>query len=49
MIPVLTNDGMREADRVTIAELGVPSLVLMENAASAVSDVVAERFAQAGV
>jgi NAD(P)H-hydrate epimerase len=44
MIPVLDNAGMREADRVTIDELGVPSLVLMELAAASVTDVVLERF-----
>jgi len=48
MIPVLDNAGMREADRVTIAELGLPGLVLMEAAASAVTEVVAERFADRG-
>ncbi|OYW01596.1 MAG: NAD(P)H-hydrate epimerase, partial [Acidobacteria bacterium 37-71-11] len=44
MIPVLDSAAMREADRVTIDELGVPGLVLMESAAAAVADVVAERF-----
>ncbi len=44
MIPVLDNAGMREADRITIDELGVPSLVLMELAASSVTDVILERF-----
>jgi ADP-dependent NAD(P)H-hydrate dehydratase / NAD(P)H-hydrate epimerase len=39
---------MREADRVTIGELGVPGLVLMETAAGAVADLVAERYAGAG-
>jgi len=33
---------------VTIAELGLPGLVLMERAATAVGDVVSERFADAG-
>ncbi len=47
MIPVLDSAAMREADRVTIGELGVPSLVLMESAAAAVADVVAERFPEA--
>ena len=48
MIPVLDSAAMREADRVTIDELGVPGLVLMESAAAAVTDVVAERFPAAG-
>jgi len=48
MIPILDAAGMREADRVTIAELGLPGLVLMERAATAVGDVVSERFADAG-
>ena len=48
MIPVLDNSGMREADRITIDELGLPGLVLMEAAASAVTDVVTERFADLG-
>ena len=48
MIPVLDSAAMREADRVTIDELGVPGLVLMESAAAAVADVVAERFPAAG-
>ena len=47
MIPVLDNAAMREADRITISELGLPGLVLMEQAAGAVSDVIGERFAGA--
>jgi hydroxyethylthiazole kinase-like uncharacterized protein yjeF len=47
MIPVLDNAAMREADRITINELGVPGMVLMEQAASAVTEVVSERFAGA--
>jgi len=35
---------MREMDRRTIEDFGVPSLVLMENAALRVVDVIAERF-----
>lgn len=45
MIPVLDNEGMRLCDRTTIADLGVPSLVLMEQAASAVTEAVLDRFA----
>ncbi|MCB1054191.1 MAG: NAD(P)H-hydrate dehydratase [Acidobacteria bacterium] len=41
---VLTADQMREADRVAIEELGVPGLVLMENAALGVVQALAERF-----
>lgn len=48
MIPIVDTAGMREADRVTITELGLPGLVLMELAAAAVTDLVAERFADAG-
>jgi hydroxyethylthiazole kinase-like uncharacterized protein yjeF len=48
MIPVLDASQMREADRVTIRELGLPGMVLMEAAASAVTEVVTERFGDAG-
>ncbi len=48
MIPVLDSSEMREADRITIRELGLSSLVLMETAAGAVTEVVADRFAGAG-
>ncbi|MEW6339019.1 MAG: NAD(P)H-hydrate dehydratase [Acidobacteriota bacterium] len=44
MIPVLDNESMRRCDRTTIEDLGVPSLVLMERAAVAVTDAVFERF-----
>lgn len=47
MIPIVDTAGMREADRVTISELGLPGIVLMELAAAAVTDLVAERFAEA--
>lgn len=43
MIPVLDAAQMREADRVTISELGLPSLVLMEMAAAGVADAVLRR------
>jgi NAD(P)H-hydrate epimerase len=48
MIPIVDTAAMREADRVTISELGLPGLVLMELAAAAVTDLVTERFADAG-
>ena len=47
MLPVLDNDLMREADRHTISDLGVHSLVLMENAATGVVDALRGRFPDA--
>ena len=47
MLPILDNDGMREADRHTIEDLGVPSIVLMENAATGVVDAIRESFPDA--
>ncbi len=44
MIPVLSAAEMREADRRTIEEVGVPGFVLMENAGTAVAAVLRERF-----
>ncbi len=44
MIPVLTAEEMRRADRRTIEEVGLPGSVLMENAGAAVARVVDERF-----
>ncbi|MGE5127907.1 MAG: NAD(P)H-hydrate dehydratase [Betaproteobacteria bacterium] len=44
MIPVLTAEQMRRADRRTIDEVGLPGAVLMENAGAAVARVVAERY-----
>ena len=44
MLPVLDNDTMREADRYTIDDLGVPGLVLMENAATGVVEALREDF-----
>jgi len=41
---VLTAAEMRAADRRAIEEIGVPALVLMENAALGVVDALAERF-----
>ncbi len=47
MIPVLTADEMRRADRRTIEEVGLPGVVLMENAGAAVARVVEDRFPSA--
>ncbi|MGD8441660.1 MAG: NAD(P)H-hydrate epimerase, partial [Holophagae bacterium] len=47
MLPILDNDGMREADRHTIEDLGVPSLVLMENAATGVVEAIRDTFPDA--
>ena len=44
MLPVTNAAQMREMDRRTIEEFGVPSIVLMENAALRVVDVLAERY-----
>jgi len=44
---VLTAEAMQKVDRRAIDELGVPSLVLMENAALGVVDALAERFPEA--
>jgi NAD(P)H-hydrate epimerase len=45
MIPVLTAAEMQDADRRTIQDIGVPGVVLMENAGAAVARVVRSRFA----
>jgi NAD(P)H-hydrate epimerase len=42
--PILTAEQMREVDRVTIEERGVPGLILMENAGSRVYELLAHRF-----
>jgi len=44
MIPVLTAEEMRSADRRTIEEIGLPGAVLMENAGAAVANAILERF-----
>ena len=44
MIPVLTAAEMREADRRTIEDVGVPGVVLMENAGAAVARALREHF-----
>ncbi len=47
MLPVLDNQAMREADRHTIEDLGLPGLVLMENAATGVVDALRDSFPDA--
>jgi len=47
MLPVLDNDTMREADRHTIQNLGMPGLVLMENAATGVVEALRNRYPDA--
>ncbi|MGZ5483885.1 MAG: NAD(P)H-hydrate epimerase, partial [Pyrinomonadaceae bacterium] len=44
MQPVLSSAQMREIDRVTTERYGIPSLVLMENAAAATARVIAASF-----
>jgi NAD(P)H-hydrate epimerase len=44
MRPVLTAAEMREADRRTIEEVGLPGAVLMENAGTAAAGALRERF-----
>jgi hydroxyethylthiazole kinase-like uncharacterized protein yjeF len=44
---ILTADEMRAVDRAAIDELGLPALVLMENAALGVVDALGERYPQA--
>ena len=41
---ILTAAEMREADRLTIAERGIPGLILMENAAAAVVSLLVQPF-----
>lgn len=45
--PVLTAEAMREADRRTIEDYGIPSLVLMETASRATADAVVRRYGPA--
>jgi len=47
MLPVLDNEAIREADRHTIEDMGIPSLDLMENAASGVVDALRDSFPKA--
>jgi hydroxyethylthiazole kinase-like uncharacterized protein yjeF len=48
VIPVLTAEEMRQADRHATSQAGIPGTALMENAGSAVARVVAERYPRAG-
>jgi NAD(P)H-hydrate epimerase len=47
MRPVLTAAQMRDADRRTIEEIGLPGAVLMENAGAAVARAIRERYPRA--
>mgnify|MGYP003546694508 CR=1 FL=1 len=40
MQKVLTAEEMREVDRLTTEKYGIPSIILMENAANAVAKVI---------
>lgn len=44
---VLTAESMREVDRVAIEELGIPGIVLMENAAVGVAEAIGKRYPEA--
>lgn len=44
MQKVLTGEQMREVDRLTTERCGIPSIILMENAAHAVARVITEKF-----
>jgi hydroxyethylthiazole kinase-like uncharacterized protein yjeF len=46
-VKVLTPEAMRAVDRAAIEDVGIPSLVLMENAAIGVVDALADRFPEA--
>ena len=46
-VRVLTAESMRRLDRAAIESLGLPSLVLMENAAAGVADALGETWPQA--
>ena len=45
---ILDANQMRNIDRRAIERFGVPSIVLMENAALAVVDAIAEHYPEAG-
>ncbi len=39
-----TNELMREVDRITIEEVGIPGVVLMENAGRAIASAIEREF-----
>jgi len=47
MVPVLTASEMRDADRRTIEEVGLPGPILMENAGAAIAAAIVKRFPSA--
>jgi hydroxyethylthiazole kinase-like uncharacterized protein yjeF len=47
LMKILTSDEMREIDRITSERFGVPSLTLMENAGSAVSEFMLSAYSDA--
>jgi len=44
MLPILTPEQMRRADAAAIEQYGVPSLLLMENAARSAADILERRY-----
>ena len=48
MLPVLTAEAMREADRFSIEEYGIPGFTLMETAARAAADQIEQAFGPMG-
>ncbi|MDX1682800.1 MAG: NAD(P)H-hydrate epimerase, partial [Phycisphaeraceae bacterium] len=46
--PILTREQVREVDRLAIEEIGIPGIVLMENAARNGADVASEMLAETG-
>ncbi len=48
MIPIANNHQMRECDRITIEQLGLPGMVLMENASRAVAENAIEMLGGMG-
>jgi NAD(P)H-hydrate epimerase len=48
MIPLFSTEQIRDADSFAIKKLGIPSLVLMENAARSIFDIVYEKFLELG-
>jgi len=46
MIPLLTSEQMRQLDANAIQTIGIPGVVLMENAALSVLNIIDERFGE---